>query len=57
MARLDIKVKMMNPDAFVECGACPLDCAASPIYVKSRVGCATAVIDTFLGRKAPVVIV
>lgn len=49
-ARLDRKMEIVDPDACMECGACSKNCAAGTIYVKSRIGCASAVINSFLGR-------
>ena len=51
-ARSDRKVEIMDPDACMECGACSRNCVTGAIYVKSGVGCATAVINSFLGRKS-----
>jgi len=39
-----------NLDFCMECGACAQNCIASAIYVKTGVGCAAAVINSFLGR-------
>jgi len=39
-------------DACMECGACAKNCPAGAIFVKSGVGCATAVINSMLGRKS-----
>lgn len=51
-ARLDRKIEIVDPDACMECGACSKNCATGAIYVKSGVGCASAVINSFLGRKS-----
>lgn len=45
------KAAIRNRDACMECGACKINCPAGAIYVKSGVGCATAVINSILGRK------
>lgn len=45
------KAAIINRDACMECGACKINCPANAIYVKSGVGCATAVINSALGRK------
>ena len=45
------KAAILNRDACMECGACKMNCPAGAIYVKSGVGCATAVINSALGRK------
>ena len=42
--------RVENRDACMECGACAQNCPAEAIWVKSGVGCATAVINTALGR-------
>lgn len=39
-----------NMDACMECGACANNCPTEAIAVKSGVGCAAAVINSFLGR-------
>ena len=39
-----------DPDACMECGACANNCPAEAIAVKTGVGCASAVINSFLGR-------
>ena len=46
------KAAILNRDACMECGACRMNCPAGAIYVKSGVGCATAVINSALGRKS-----
>jgi NAD-dependent dihydropyrimidine dehydrogenase PreA subunit len=43
-------VQIRNRDACMECGACAKNCPADAIYVKTGVGCAAAVINSFLGR-------
>ncbi len=45
------KVEIMNRDACMECGACARNCPAEALHVRSGVGCATAVINSMLGRK------
>ncbi|HPK53685.1 MAG TPA: mercury methylation ferredoxin HgcB [Smithellaceae bacterium] len=42
---------IQNRDACMECGACRRNCPAGAITVQSGVGCATAVINSLLGRK------
>lgn len=43
---------IQNRDACIECGACSMNCPAKAITVRRGVGCAAAVINTALGRKA-----
>ena len=45
------KVEIANRDACMECGACARNCPANALRVRSGVGCATAVINSMLGRK------
>ncbi len=45
------KVEIANRDACMECGACAKNCFAEALHVRSGVGCATAVINSMLGRK------
>ena len=45
------KVEITNRDACMECGACARNCSAEALQVRSGVGCATAVINSMLGRK------
>ena len=45
------KVEIANRDACMECGACAINCPANALRVRSGVGCATAVINSMLGRK------
>ena len=45
------KIKIVDRDACMECGACSRNCPFEALSVKSGVGCATAVINSMLGRK------
>ncbi len=45
------KIEIANRDACMECGACSRNCPAEALQVRSGVGCATAVINSMLGRK------
>lgn len=41
-----------NRDACIECGACSMNCPGEAIKVRVGVGCAAAVINSFLGRES-----
>jgi len=41
---------IVDRNACMECGACARNCAAEAIFVNTGVGCATAVINSKLGR-------
>jgi NAD-dependent dihydropyrimidine dehydrogenase PreA subunit len=45
------KVEIRDRDACMECGACSQNCPFKAVSVRSGVGCATAVINSALGRK------
>ena len=45
------KVEIRDRDACMECGACAQNCPVEAISVQSGVGCASAVINSLLGRK------
>jgi ferredoxin len=45
------KIDIADRDACMECGACSRNCPVEALSVKSGVGCATAVINSMLGRK------
>ena len=45
------KIEITNRDACMECGACAQNCPADALSARSGVGCATAVINSMLGRK------
>jgi len=49
----DMKVRIVRRDACMECGACAKNCPLNAIYVRSGVGCATAVIKGWLTGKEP----
>jgi Pyruvate/2-oxoacid:ferredoxin oxidoreductase delta subunit len=44
-------VEIRDRDACMECGACSRNCPVNAVNVRSGVGCATAVINSALGRK------
>jgi len=46
------RARMVARDRCMECGACATNCADGAIAVRSGVGCASAVINGALGRKA-----
>ena len=46
------KVEIRDRDACMECGACAQNCPVKAVTVQSGVGCATAVINSALGRKS-----
>lgn len=46
----DGRAQICTLDACMECGACAMNCPAGAISVKTGVGCASAVINSFLGR-------
>ncbi len=45
------RVEIRDRDACMECGACAQNCRVKAVSVQSGVGCATAVINSVLGRK------
>jgi len=47
----DRKASISDRDSCIECGACALNCPSEAISVRVGVGCATAVINSMLGRK------
>ena len=44
--------RILDLDACMECGACELNCAWSAIKVDAGVGCASAIIGSWIGRGA-----
>ena len=48
----DGHARIENRDACMECGACARNCPTEAVTVQSGVGCATAVINTALGRSS-----
>jgi NAD-dependent dihydropyrimidine dehydrogenase PreA subunit len=46
----ETRARIIHRNACMECGACAKNCLADAIYVKTGVGCAAAVINSFLGR-------
>jgi len=45
------RVEIRDRDACMECGACSQNCPVKAVSVRAGVGCATAVINSALGRK------
>jgi len=50
LARSGSSVSIVDRDACMECGACARNCPTGALTVNAGVGCATAVINTALGR-------
>ncbi|MEW6351715.1 MAG: mercury methylation ferredoxin HgcB [Thermodesulfobacteriota bacterium] len=46
------KVRIQSRDRCMECGACARNCPVEAVSVTAGVGCAAAVINSALGRKA-----
>jgi len=46
------RAQIIDRDACMECGACAQNCPTEAITVRPGVGCATAVINTALGRQS-----
>ncbi len=49
----DRKVRLIDRDSCMECGACQKNCPADAISVPAGVGCAQAVINGFLRGTEP----
>ena len=47
------KVEVRNRDACMECGACMMNCAFDALHVEKGVGCAAAIIFSFLNKTEP----
>ncbi len=52
LARSNGKVRIVERDACMECGACAKNCVAQALSVRTGVGCAAAVINSALGRNS-----
>jgi ferredoxin len=52
LTRYDHRVRVQARDACMECGACARNCPVDAITVRSGVGCASAVINSALGRNS-----
>lgn len=44
--------EIANRDACIECGACSRNCPVEALNVQPGVGCAAAVIHSFIGKKS-----
>ena len=44
------KAHILDRDACMECGACARNCPVNAIQVETGVGCATAVINSIIGK-------
>ena len=47
------KACIVNKNACIECGACALNCVAGAIKVQSGVGCASAILNSYVNGKEP----
>lgn len=52
LRRVNGRVEIRDRDACMECGACSQNCPVKAVNVRAGVGCATAVINSALGRKS-----
>jgi NAD-dependent dihydropyrimidine dehydrogenase PreA subunit len=48
----DRKARVADLDACMECGACVMNCPQNALTVRPGVGCAAAIIGSWLGRRA-----
>ncbi len=53
LGRAGKRVRILDRDACMECGACAVNCVFEAITVKAGVGCATAIIKGSLTGKEP----
>ena len=49
----DKKARIVDRDSCIECGACARNCPAEAIEVKAGVGCAAAIIMSWITGKEP----
>lgn len=49
----DRKVSVIDQNACMECGACTRNCPTGAIYVKSGVGCTTAILNGWINGTEP----
>lgn len=52
LRRSNGKIEIALRDACIECGACQRNCPQGALTVKAGVGCASAIMNQMLGRKA-----
>ena len=52
LSRTHGRVEIRDRDACMECGACSQNCPVKAVNVRAGVGCASAVINSALGRKS-----
>ena len=46
-------VEILEPDLCMECGACVRNCSEGALSVHPGVGCAAAILGSWLGRSSP----
>ena len=49
----DRKAELVDPDGCMECGACALNCPSGAITVNPGVGCAAAIISSWVKKVSP----
>ena len=49
----DRKARVVDRDACIECGACARNCPVAALTVKAGVGCASAIIHSWLTGEEP----
>jgi ferredoxin len=53
LAVADGKVRLVDRNACIECGACARNCPVTALTVKAGVGCASAIIHSWLTGEEP----
>lgn len=51
LAMKDGRATLVDRDGCMECGACAMNCPSGAVTVRPGVGCATLIIQTWLGVK------